>query len=107
MRSEVTGDAQTAFEAAADALPLSRDECAVVQHRPDKGARLILGRMLIHQLEVEVEVGDRVPANVRTDEPSGGMGREHAGADGPDAGDEHSPPMPLHCIWPTEASRSV
>src|ERR1700722_4587597 len=82
MRSEVTGDAETTLETAAVGLPSVREERAGVQDRPDQSAGGILVHVLIHQLEVEVEVGDRVPANVRADQVSEGMGRDNAGADG-------------------------
>ena len=36
---------------------------------PDEAARLRLVRALVHQLEVEVEVVDRVPAEVGADQP--------------------------------------
>ena len=86
MRSEVTGDADTALETAAVALPGSRNERAGIEDRPDKRVGSFLADGLIHQLEVEVEVGDRVPANVRANEPSEGVGREDAGANAPGGG---------------------
>ena len=107
MRSEVTGDAETTFEASAGALPSSRNERAVAKDRPDIAARRILVRMLIHQLEVEVEVGDRVPADVRANELSVCMGREDAGANAPDAERADSPLILLQMTSPIEPSRSV
>src|SRR3984957_21016568 len=80
-RSEVTGDAETALETVAVAFPLPRNERAGVEDRPDKRVGSFLADGCIHQLEVEVEVGDRVPADIRANEPSEGAGREHAGAD--------------------------
>src|SRR5579871_1125242 len=61
--SEVTGDAEAAGEAARVAVP-SRVEVraagvAEVVHRSDEAGRPILLGALIHQLEVEVQVGDR------------------------------------------------
>src|SRR5580698_4203020 len=82
MRSEVTGDAETALEAAAVALPSSGNEGTGVEDRSDVPARRVLLHVLIHQLEVEVQVGDRVPADVRADQVSEGVGRNLAGADG-------------------------
>src|ERR1700733_661088 len=90
MRSEVTGDAETALETAAVALPSSGNERAAAVDRSDIPARRILLHVLIHQLEVEVQVGDRVPANVRTNEISEGMRRDEAGAEGA-RGREHRP----------------
>src|ERR1700677_4883943 len=81
MRSEVPGDTDTALETAAVTIPGSWDERAGIEDRPDNRVGFILAHALIHQLEVEVEVGDRVPANIRAKEPSDGMGREDAGAD--------------------------
>ena len=80
MRSEITGDADTALKTAAVALPGSRKERASVEDRPDKRGGSFLAHGLIHQLEVEVEVGDRVPANIRPNAPSKRAGRKHAGA---------------------------
>src|ERR1700683_3309366 len=82
MRSEVASDAETTLETSAVALPLSRNERAAAQDRPDIPAWCVLSHVLIHQLEVEVQVGDRVPADVRANEPSEGVGRDLAGADG-------------------------
>src|ERR1700733_3346905 len=81
MQSEVTGHADTALETAAVPFPGSRNERAGVEDRPDKRVGSFLADGLIHQLEVEVEVGDRVPANIRANEPSKGAGRDDAGAD--------------------------
>ena len=81
MRSEVTGHADTALETAAVAFPGSRNERAGVEDRPDKRVGSFLADGLIHQLEVEVEVGGRVPANIRANELSKGAGRDDAGAD--------------------------
>src|SRR5271165_5695462 len=75
LRSEVTGDPETASEAVAFALPCARDEHAVVEDGSDKPAWPVLGGALIHQLEVEVQVGDRVPAEVGADDPAGGVRR--------------------------------
>ena len=107
MRSEVTGDAETALEAAAVALPLPGHERAGAQDRPDKRGGPILVHVLIHQLEVEVQVGDRVPANVRADELGDGVGRKDAGADAGERGRQMPPSMLLQLIPPTEPSRSV
>src|SRR5208337_183205 len=69
LRSEVTGDAETAGEAARVAVPVADiEDPAVGVPRPDEAARPVLVRALIHQLEVEVEVGDRIPADVRADD---------------------------------------
>ena len=65
LRSEVTGDAETAGEAVALALPGAGHERAVAEHRPDEAARRGLGGALIHQLQVEVEVPAVIPAQVR------------------------------------------
>jgi hypothetical protein len=81
MRSEVTGDAETTLEAAAVALPSARNKCATAEDRSDVAARRILLHVLIHHLEVEVQVGDRVPADVRANEISEGMRRDEARAD--------------------------
>src|ERR1700677_3952226 len=73
-RSEVTGDAETARETSADALPTTRHEGLVLRAKIFDGSKKPgwrrLDRALIHQLEVEVEVGDRVPAEIRADEPA-------------------------------------
>src|ERR1700679_1125948 len=87
MRSEVTGDAETALETSAGALPRSRYERPAAQDRPDIPAWCVLSHVLIHQLEVEVQVGDRVPADVRANQPSEGVGRDDAGANAPAGGD--------------------
>src|SRR6202044_1791415 len=87
MRSEVTGDAETSLEASAVAIPLSRNERAAAHDRPDIPAWRVLIHVLIHQLEVEVQVGDGVPANVRANQPSEGVGRDDAGANAPAGGD--------------------
>src|SRR5580704_1807710 len=94
LRSEVTSDADTALETVAVALPGSRNERASVEDRPDKRVRSLLAHGLIHQLEVEVEVGDRVPADIRANEPSEGAGREDAGADAAHAAVHAAPADP-------------
>jgi hypothetical protein len=99
MRSEVTGDADTALETAAVALPGSRNERAGIEDRPDKRVGSFLADGLIHQLEVEVEVGDRVPADIRANEPSKGAGREHAGA--------HAAHAPIHAAPADPADRAL
>src|SRR3984957_20139096 len=86
MRSEVTGDAETSLETAAVALKLSWYERAASQDRPDKRAWCVLLHVLIHQLEVEVQVGDRVPANIRANQIREGVGRDDAGANAPGEG---------------------
>src|SRR5208282_3639849 len=79
LRSEVTGDAETASEAAAVAFPVARGKDLVINIvGPDEAAGLGLVRVLIHQLEVEVEVGDRVPADVGADDPRGRARRYRA-----------------------------
>src|SRR5580704_17015995 len=83
MRSEVTRDAETALETAAVALKSSWHERAAAEDRPDVPAWCVLLHVLIHQLEVEVQVGDRVPANIRADQISEGMRRDLAGANAP------------------------
>src|SRR5208337_2610743 len=75
LRSEVTGDAETAGEAVRGAMPLAgREDCpaniAKIIDRAEEAARPLLVRALIHQLEVEVQVGDRVPADVGADDPA-------------------------------------
>src|SRR3984957_2212858 len=80
MRSEVTRDAETALETAAVALKRSRHERAAAEDRSDVPAGCVLLHVLIHQLEVEVQVGDRVPANIRANQISEGMRRDEAGA---------------------------
>ena len=45
-------------------------DSASVVDSPEEPARLVLSSSLIHQLEVEVEVVDRVPAKIGADEPS-------------------------------------
>src|SRR5271156_2034092 len=86
MRSEVTSDAETSLEARARALERARNESAGVVDGSNVPARRILLHVLIHQLEVEVQVGDRVPADVRANEPSEGVGRDDAGANAPAGG---------------------
>src|ERR1700733_13867506 len=90
MRSEVTGDAETALETAAVALKFSWYERAAAQDRPDKRAWCVLLHVLIHQLEVEVQVGDRVPANIRANQIREGVGRDDAGPNAPGEGREDS-----------------
>src|ERR1700722_1172059 len=75
LRSEVTGDAETAGETVAVASPVAGHEdraanTAGVVNSAEESARRRLCRPLIHQLEVEVEVGNRVPAQVRADDPA-------------------------------------
>src|SRR5580704_7708867 len=81
MRSEVTRNAETALEARTRALPRARNESAGVVDRSNVPAWRVLLHVLIHQLEVEVQVGDRVPADIRANQPSEGVGRDLAGAD--------------------------
>src|SRR5215471_13288621 len=73
MRSEVTGDAEPAGEAVRVAVPIARHEelvrLAPVVDRAEEAARLVLVRALVHQLEVEVQVGDRVPADIGANQP--------------------------------------
>src|SRR3984957_2720633 len=94
LRSEVTSDADAALETVAVTLPGSRNERASVENRPDKRVGSLLAHGLIHQLEVEVEVGDRVPADIRANEPSEGAGREDAGADAAHAAVHAAPAAP-------------
>src|SRR5271156_6757979 len=65
-------------------MPIARHEelvrLAPVVDRPKNSVRSRLIRTLVHQLEVEVEVVDRVPAKVRADQPGRRGGRERAGA---------------------------
>ena len=109
MRSEVTGDAETALEARAGALKLVPERT----RRCSRWFRMFpLGasccHVLIHQLEVEVQVGDRVPADVRANEPSEGVGRDWPVPMAARRRDGADPPlMPLQRIPPTEPSRSV
>ena len=75
---------------------------------PDIPAGRILAYVLIHQLEVEVQVGDRVPANVRTHQIRERVRRDDARADATPRGREQKPPLwPLQLMPPTEPSRSV
>src|ERR1700722_3054352 len=83
LRSEVTGDAETASKTVAVASPGAGHEdraadTAGVVNSAEESARRRLRRALIHQLEVEVEVGDRVPAEIRANDPAKRAGREWA-----------------------------
>src|SRR5208337_4086823 len=74
LRSEVPGDAETAGEAARGAFPGAWHEdrtagVAEVVDGAEEARRLLLVHLLIHQLEVEVQVGDRVPAEVDAAQP--------------------------------------
>jgi hypothetical protein len=81
-RSEVTGDAEAAGEPVADAMPIAGHEdhvrLAPVVDRPEEAVRRRLVRALIHELEVEVQVVDRVPAEVGADQPGRCGGRKRA-----------------------------
>ena len=78
-----TGDQEAAGEAVRVAMPVVRHEdraagAAEVVDGPEEAARPVLLRALIHQLELEVEVGDRIPVNRPADDPAGRMARQRA-----------------------------
>src|SRR5580698_7122119 len=83
LRSEVTGDAETAGKTVTNALPAARLEeraarPAQVVNSAKEPAWRCLDCALIHQFEVKVQVGDRIPANVGSNNPAKRVRRHRA-----------------------------